>query len=555
MKKILLTLPLLLMALTNAAAQQVKELESKPKLVVGIIVDQMRWDYLTRFYERYTDGGFRRMMAEGYNCNRLSINYLPAVTAVGHACVYTGSVPALTGIVGNSFPMDGKWVTSVEDHTVKTVGAKGNIGECSPRRLLVSTITDELRLSTNFRSKTIGIALKDRAAILPAGHSANGAYWYDKNIGGFVTSTYYMDKLPKWAADFNKQGLAKKYSAIINEDRKDRDGYWDLLYDASTYVQSSPLKHERYFNEIGGDIRQSPYGCTITVDMALAAIEGEQLGRNPEGVTDMIAISFSSPDMIGHGVGPNAIWMEDVYLRLDQDIARLFRHLDENIGKDEWVAFLTADHAGSHNIQYRLDNGVRAQEWAYNIEIDSLNNHLSKVFETEERLVASYTNSDIYFDHAAIERVYNQRGSKHGGLTMFRNRVFSETMAYEESRPTIGYCFPVRNMPTYIPEPIRTMAVNGYNPKRSGDLQIVLEGSTTEDFEHGSSNDRKDGVAHGTNHVVWSPDDTHIPFIVMGKGVHHAWDNRTHYITDISATIAALLNIQQPNGCVGKAIF
>ena len=195
-KKKLFLLPLLWVAFMSIYAQEVKELSLRPKLVVGIVVDQMRWDYLTRYYERYADGGFRRMMADGYNCNRLSINYLPAVTAVGHAAVYTGTVPAFNGIISNSMYFDGKWDTPVRDWKAQPVGTQTNEGKASPHRLMCTTMTDELRLATNFRAKVISISTKDRASVLPGGHCANAAYWMDSESMDFITSSYYMQKLP-----------------------------------------------------------------------------------------------------------------------------------------------------------------------------------------------------------------------------------------------------------------------------------------------------------------------------------------------------------------------
>jgi hypothetical protein len=179
----------------------------RPKLVVGLMVDQMRWDYLYRFYDRYQQNGFKRMLNEGFTCENTNIDYLPTVTAIGHSTVYTGSVPALHGIAGNDFIIQatGKTMYCTEDPSVESVGTTSAAGKMSPRNMLASTITDELRLATNFRSKVIGIALKDRGSILPAGHSANAAYWFDDVSGNWVTSTYYMKELPTWVQQFNAQ--------------------------------------------------------------------------------------------------------------------------------------------------------------------------------------------------------------------------------------------------------------------------------------------------------------------------------------------------------------
>src|SRR5690242_6479202 len=308
-------------------AQQI----SRPKLVVGIAVDQMRWDYLYRYYPRYQDGGFKRLLNEGFSCENTFINYLPSFTAVGHTTIFTGSVPAIDGITGNDWidQLTGRSWYCTEDTTESTVGSSSKEGQMSPRNLLVSTITDELRLATNFQSKVIGVSLKDRASILPAGHTANGAFWFDDASGNFITSTYYMKQLPGWVNDFNKLNMPEKLTA--NE--------WNTLLPLSSYTQSSEdnvawegtFKNEKspvFPHQISSlvkqnknTIRSTPFGNTLTLDFAKAAITGNDLGNGP--VTDFLTINCASTDYVGHMYGPNSIEVEDVYLRLDRDLASL----------------------------------------------------------------------------------------------------------------------------------------------------------------------------------------------------------------------------------------
>ena len=212
MSKKLIPFLLILFVITSLSAQKKKAIVSfetamsdKPKLVVGIVVDQMRYDFLYRYSDKYSAGGFKRLMNEGFNCRNNHYDYAPTVTAAGHTAIFTGSIPAIDGIIGNEWfnQKTGKIVYCVEDTTVKTIGSDSKAGIMSPKNLLVSTITDQLRIANNFQSKTIGIALKDRGAILPAGHTANGAYWFDSRNGSFITSTFYMNDLPKWVQDFN----------------------------------------------------------------------------------------------------------------------------------------------------------------------------------------------------------------------------------------------------------------------------------------------------------------------------------------------------------------
>ncbi len=562
MKKVL-TFLVMSIYLLGAFAQQ--ELQQRPRLVVGIMVDQMRWDYLVRYNDRYGEGGFKRMMEEGYNCNRLLINYIPTVTAVGHTAVYTGTVPAFNGIIANSLYFDGQWATPVRDWNVQGVGTQRTEGKASPHRLLCTTMSDELRLATNFRSKVISVSIKDRASVLPGGHCANAAYWMDSESMDFISSTYYMKELPQWVKDFNAKKLGQLYLDKAKKEKKDKKLFWNLLYDADTYVQSAGLDEPYYAPSTGSILKYLPYGNTYTADMAMAAIEHEHLGQNPTGMTDFLAISFSCTDMIGHKVGPNAPWIEDTYLRLDQDLKRLFDKLDSTVGKGEWVAFLSADHAGSHNVQFRREHGIPAETWPYYQVIRELNETLTREFGLETNdpsmqlsinkkkyeatlLIHSLECQNVFFNDTVIAKV-----CKDGDPKALKERLKARTIELLMQKENVAYAFDVKQMPPYIPEPVRTMAINGYNPKRSGDIVIVLEGNVTEDCDDGYKSDYK-GIPIGTNHSVWSPYDAHIPFIVMGKGVRHAWDNRTYHIVDIAPTICALLNIQQPSSCVGHAI-
>lgn len=533
-------------------------MEQTPKLVVGIVVDQMRWDYLTRYYDRYTEGGFRRLMSEGYNCNRVLINYLPAVTAVGHTSLYTGTVPAFSGIIGNYQYFDGKWMSPVRDYSVKALGTDSKEGQASPHRVLCTTMTDELRLATNFRSKVVSVCIKDRGAVLPGGHCASAAYWMDSENLCWVSSTYYMKELPKWVKDFNAKDIGKQYLKLITTDKKDKDNYWDLLYDKDSYVQSTPNLKEDYYMTVGETLKESPWGNTYTADMALQALDKEQLGKNPAGVPDYLCVSFSCTDIIGHNVAPNAPWMEDVYLRLDKDIKRILDTLDRQMGKDNYVVWLSADHAGSHNVVFRQQHGIPAGTWpCYRIETD-LNRMLNDEFGTGTRLVHRIEDYQVFLKQEVIDSTFAAQRAQ-SPLTVpesakaLKLQIINRIIEIVEKWDNVAYAFEPRKIPDYVPEPVRTMAINGYNPKRSGDVMIIAEANITEDYDDGYTPDYN-GIPKGTNHGVWSPYDTHIPFIVMGKGVRHAWDNNTYHIVDIAPTICSILNIQQPSSCTGRAI-
>lgn len=532
-------------AATDVRAQQtpIPELE-QPRLVVGLVVDQMRWDYLTRYADRYGEGGFRRILREGYNCNRTFINYLPAVTAVGHASVYTGTVPAFTGITGNNIYKDGRRTYCTSDTTVLGVGSVDKNGrpdpraygaQESPRNLMCTTIGDELRLSTNFRSKVVGVALKDRASILPAGHSATAAYWMDDRSTRFITSTYYMDDLPQWVKDFNAQKLGERYIKNVR-----KDGFWQLLYDEKTYVQSAP-KQQAWEEPLDGSLKQSPWGMTITFDMARAAVEGEQLGSNPAGVPDMLCVSISSTDMIGHKLSPNSIWMEDLYLRLDRDLEAFFNYLDEKVGRGQWLFFLTADHAGFHNTQFMRDHKLPADNWYSATLAADINDYVCRTLSLTEKPVERIRSMQVHFTQKA------KQDSRYAD-------ILQATVDYLCSLPQVAYAFPCDQVPQSVPEPVRTMCINGYCPGRSGEVQMVFQPGVMEDYASAEELKRPGHIRLGTTHSVWSPDDTHIPLSFLGWHVPHGWDNRHHRIVDIAVTVAAMLNIQEPNCCVGEAI-
>ena len=517
----------------------------RPKLVVGIVVDQMRWDYLYRFYDRYQQNGIKRLLNEGFSCDNTLIDYIPTFTAPGHSSIYTGSVPALTGIAGNDFIIQatGKSIYCTEDTTVKTVGADSKAGQMSPRNLLTTTVTDELKLATNFRSKVIGVALKDRGGILPAGHTADAAYWFDDKSGNWITSTYYMNELPQWVKDFNAQKLAETYLKLDWNPLFPVDTYTQTLPDDSKYegkfsgtsAPTLPVKTSALYKGNLGMIRSTPYGNTITLDMAVAAINGEQLGQHDQ--TDFLAVSFSSTDYIGHQFGPNSVEIEDTYLKLDQNFASLFTFLDAKLGKGNYTVFLTADHGAAHNTAFLKDHGIPAGIWDDGAVRDSLNKVLSQKYHVE-KLVLSMANYQVNFNYKDLQ---------YAKLDI--DAIKKDCIDYLEKSPGVAYAVDLKKAQSAnIPEELRLRVINGYNTARSGEIQVILfPGWFT---GHGSGDNGPTGTTHGT----WNPYDTHIPLVFMGWGVPHGHLNRETHMTDIAPTIAALLHIQAPNGTIGKVI-
>ncbi|ADY54084.1 type I phosphodiesterase/nucleotide pyrophosphatase [Pseudopedobacter saltans DSM 12145] len=511
----------------------------RPKLVVGIVVDQMRWDYLYRYYDRYQNDGFKRMLNEGFTCENTFIDYVPTVTGIGHSSVYTGTVPAVHGIAGNDFIIraTGETMYCAGDDKVETVGSSSKAGKMSPRNLLSTTIGDELKLATNFRSKVIGIALKDRGAILPVGHAADAAYWFDSSTGGWITSTYYMNQLPEWVKKFNSQKLPEKY---LKQD-------WNTLYDIKTYVQSTadntpyeglfdgqeapvfPIKTSHMFKKDLGILRTTPFGNTFTLDMAKTTIENEKLGQG--SVTDMLAVSLSSTDYIGHKFGVNAIEIEDTYLRLDKDLADFFKFLDQKIGKGEYTVFLTADHGAAHNIKFSVDNKLLSSNWSASKVQREMNKRLEETFKVKD-LVLSIKNSQVHFNYTILN-----------GNKLDEDEVRKVCTNYLKTQPEIAFVIDLNKIgDAAVPEEIKKRVVNGYNQHRSGGIQIVLNPAV---FSSGSS---------GTSHSAWNPYDSHIPLVWMGWGIEKGRTNKQTHMTDIAPTVSALLRIQMPNGSIGHPI-
>lgn len=530
---------LLIISCSLTAQTANKALLTKPKLVVGIVVDQMRWDYLYRFKDMYSEGGFKRMLKEGFSSENNFIPFVPTYTAVGHTTIYTGSIPAISGIVGNNWfdKTTGQGVYCTDDSTVSTVGNNGKAGKMSPANMWVTSITDELRLSNNFKSKVIGIALKDRGAILPAGHSANAAYWYD--AGKWITSTHYMNVLPIWVEQFNEKNLPGKYM------RKD----WTTLLPLAKYDLSTADDKE-YENKIKGDtggvtfphklssipdsikyesFRSTPFANTFTFDFAKAAIENEKLGSNT--VTDFLAVSISSTDYIGHSFGPNSIEIEDTYLRLDKDIADFLQYLDVKLGKGNYTVFLSADHGVAHVPAFLAEHKIPGG----NFEDADLRKELNQMIETDfgvTKAVQSLQNYQVYLNSDALE----MQGKDVAAVKKAIIKVL-------QAKPFIINAFETDKLGTAtLSEPQKAMLVNGYNVKRSGDIQFTLKPGYF------------DGGKKGTTHGLWNPYDAHIPCVFFGWGVKQGKTNRETYMTDIAPTIAALLQIQMPNGCVGKVI-
>ena len=516
-------------------------LKVSPKLVVGIVVDQMRYDYLTRFWDHYKDGGFKRLVNEGFNCKNNHFNYAPTSTGPGHTSVYTGTTPASHGIIGNNWydKETDQDVYCASDDTFNSVGTTADAGEMSPHRMIVTTVTDQLRLHTQMRGKTIAIALKDRGAVLPGGHTANAAYWfYGMGEGNWITSTFYMNELPKWVNDFNASNAAEAYKRP-----------WDTLEDINTYLESG-LDNNTYEGLFSGQnapifphdlpslwnsnnkyelIKATPYGNSITADFAIAALDGEKLGVDT--ITDFLAVSFSSTDYVGHKYGVNSKEIQDTYVRLDRDLARLFKALDKKVGENEYTVFLTADHAAIHVPSYLKDQKIPAGYMETGDLMKKLEEFLKYKYGTTD-LIKNISNYQLFLDHDVINNLDMELGD-------VQEEIAQELLNYKD----IDRVYTAKQMwQNEYTEGIPHILQNGYNQKRSGDILMVLKPGT---ISYGVT-----GSTHGSPQIY----DTHVPLLFYGKGIRKGSTTVRTVIPDIAPTISALLGIAFPNGTTGTPI-
>jgi predicted AlkP superfamily pyrophosphatase or phosphodiesterase len=524
------------------SCKQTAQQQKKSKLVIGIVIDQMRYDYLTKYADRYGKDGFNRLLKNGFSLENAHYNYIPTYTAVGHTSIYTGTTPSEHGIISNNWydKFLKKSIYCVDDANYKTVGNKGIYGQKSPKRLFTSTITDQLHLAQNMHGKTIGISIKDRSAILPAGHTANAAYWYDgDNYNTWITSTFYMNELPKWVKDFNADNKADEY---LNTS-------WETLYDIKSYTNSrsddnifegrlvgqkaptfpKDLKNLRSKNGNFNLIKTVPAGNTFTADFAKAAIIGENLGKSQ--YTDFLAVSFSSTDYIGHKYGVSAIETEDTYLRLDKDLADFFQFLDKQVGKNNYTLFLTADHAAVHAPSYLQSLKIPAHYLNITAFREFILKTTKKYFNSEE-LIENVSNYQIFLNKEKVE-------SLGFDVNTVAQKLADEVVNFDEIYKAVT----ARTLQTtHFSSGILNSLQNGYNQKLSGDVFMIPNPAT---LMRGRT-----GTSHGSGYSY----DTHVPVIFYGNGINQGSTSKRYNITDIAPTIANFLNIEAPNGTNGVVI-
>lgn len=550
MNKIFTCIVLLTVLVFSCASQkQTNELKSesttkKPKLVVGVVIDQMRAEYLYRFQINYTENDFKRLIREGFNVKNIHYNYVPTATGPGHTSIYTGTTPANHGIVSNFWYSRNlnRVKYCAEDSTVYLVNNLGidksvSTNEFSRSQLNVqtTTITDELKLFTNKRSKVIGVSIKDRSAIFPAGHMADYAFWYNSKNGEFVSSSYYTGQLPKWLINFNKHNKA---DSLLNQT-------WDLLLPVKNYRNSFKddtgfekifkgkikstfpynLKKLRKKNKDFNLLTEVPFGNTILTELVMATVKGEDLGKGDE--TDFLTVSYSSTDYIGHHFGIRSRELEDTYIRMDREIERLLEILDAEVGKGNYTLFLTADHAGSDHPHFLHKNNLPGKFYNSKKMKVRLENHLTKVFG-DGNYISYMDKTQIYLASSNIPKDKLLKETKYYLYTLEGVKaVFAPSLAGENLNNSL----------------IAEIIKNSYSPETSGDIMYQMEPGWMEER------------TYGTTHCTCYTSDTHVPLLWYGCGIPQGMSVKPTEITQIAPTLSFLLDIPLPNASKKKAHY
>ena len=536
--KLIITFFALFFAFTTIGQRNIK-----PKLVVGIVVDQMCYDYLYRFSCHFTEGGFNKFLKKGLNCRNVVYNYVPTYTGPGHASIYTGTTPNNHGIVGNEWynRQTSNAINCVSDNNSSTIGSISEEGKASPINLKTYTITDQLKM-TYPNAKVVSMSIKDRGAILPGGHLSDGSYWFDYASGTFITSSFFKKELPKWVANFNSKNNAQTYTKT-----------WDLLLPKEKYQsvddspyeilvggKSTPTFPYDFQKMAGGKLNTqyftvSPFANTLLTDFALESIKNENLGLDKQ--TDMLCISYSTPDIAGHTFGPYSLEIEDMYVRLDRELERLLTNLETNFGKDGVVVFLTADHAVVPVPQMLMDKKLPGGYLFLAQYMNELKSASLSKFNCD--LIQHETNQNIYLDLKKID-----------SLKLNKNEIASFFAEKIKLWPNVKAVFTSQELSNSARDnEWKDMVRLGYEAKRSGEIIFIMEpGYLVKELD---SEKAHRGTSHGSSFNY----DTHVPLLWYGAQIPSKDDFESYKIIDIAPTLTHILNLQRSGAMTGQPIL
>jgi hypothetical protein len=504
-----------LLASLATAQQNASNATPKPKLVLLIAIDQFRYDFLVRFRSEYS-GGLDRLLKRGAVFANANLEHYPTVTAIGHSTMLTGATPALSGIMGNDWydRESGKSVISISDLSAQILGGAGGPG-ASPRRLLVSTIGDELK-AVSPQSRVVGLALKDRSAILPAGHRADVALWFDSHTGDFVSSTYYVKELPSWVKQFNSRRLGDKFAGA-----------------ELAYIGSNPEK--RLHMPAAGDPKlyeatfNSSFGNELLDSLVEETLAAEQMGQR--GVTDLLTVSFSSNDLVGHTFGPDSPEVHDISIRTDRVIGRLFAAVDKAIGMDNVLVALTSDHGVQPLPETLISENMPGGRIRGETIFGPMAAALERAFGAG-KWILSTAGTSVYLNDELIAGKNLSKPDVERVAAMAAASVPHVSRVYTRTQLALGE----------VPDDrLAKRVVRSFNPRRSGDIEILLDPYWLRSAS---------GTTHGTPYSY----DAHIPLIFMGPGVRPGRYLTEVALNDLAPTLATMLEIETPSGSVGRVL-
>jgi len=524
----------------STSAQKRKSIPSdKPQLIIGIVIEGMRYDYIYRYWDNFGEGGFRRLIEEGAVCRNANYSYMLTQTSPGYATIATGCNPITHGIVSNEWYMQlqEQRIGSVFDAKEKSIGTQNDSYKFSPRNILTTTFTDELQIFNNKNSKVMSISLNPASAILAAGHMGNAAYWFDDVSGNWVTSSYYADSLPRWLTDFNAKRFpdmyiekdwlpmlsADKYRAGSEKGKSRNTGFTDD-HVLGKKINSFMKKNKQYSR-----LKANPSGNTLTKDLCVNVIMNENLGQDE--TTDYLNVAFTASDYVSNACGPNSVELEDLYLRLDKDLEHFLQFIDENVGKNNTLIYLTSDHGASNNPTHLQENNIPAGFFNADRAVMLLGTYLNAKYD-KGKWVSAYHNNQIYLNHNLIE-------SSGISLQEFENTVCNFMLQFSGVADAVSAS--TLRSTTFTNGAMAKMQ-NSFNPKRSGDVIICLEPGWIEQSSGVSSSNS------GYNY------DTHVPLIWYGWKIKRTRINQPVDMRDIAPTIANFLDIPFPNGTSGNVI-
>ncbi len=509
------------------AKMQARKYFIRPKLVIVIVIDQFRYDYLERFRPEFVEGGFNMLLNGGADFINCRYDDASTVTCAGHATLFTGAYPNMNGIIENEWYDPGlhRPVYCASDLETKLVGGEG--AGASPRNLMGSTIGDELRMASDFKSKVVAISLKDRSAVMPGGHTANAAYWYDAPQGHFVTSTYYMQQLPGWVKEFNQRSHAAAYCGKN----------WQSLPDNPI----APRKMLKSFRAQSGErcpdtrflnwLDRTPYMTEIELQFAESAIQNEHLGAGPH--TDLLAISISENDYIGHAFGPYSVQVADVTLRTDRYLASFFKDINRMVGLNNvWIA-LSADHGVAPNPDFIKAHHLGLGNLpAANIR-DEVERELSQAFG-QDQWIESADKFYIYLNHQTLMRHHVSESEAQQVAARAAASVEGVRAAFTRAQLLTGQ----------LPDSsLARKASHSFNSLRGGDVFVIVDPFTVIGPAGIHTN-------HGT---PWNY-DAQVPLIFWGSAFNPGVYSIPSQPIDLASTLAAALHLTQPSGAQGKPL-